>query len=120
MFRIWEENRGRLKGVTKRSDERRRKIAARLKEVPDLDRWRAAIQRFARGWAGKQSWATIDFLIKSETNFLKVEEGTYDESTPKPAPLASAPRLPVRSSRRPPADWNLADEERSVAPGKPQ
>lgn len=107
MFRIWEENRGRLKGVTKRSDERRRKIAARLKEVPDLDRWRAAIQRFARGWAGKQSWATLDFLIKSEANFLKVEEGTYDEATSGESRVA----VPRRTSSRMPDEWDLAGEE---------
>jgi hypothetical protein len=130
-FRVWEENRGRLKGVTKRSDERRRKIAARLKEVPDLGRWRATIQRFARGWAGGQSWATLDFLIKSETNFLKVEEGTYDESTTRatPRPAAAAPGarslLPQRSSRRGPEHWDdpddaLFDDTSSSPERKPQ
>jgi hypothetical protein len=93
-----------MKKATKLTEDRRRKIRARRKEVPDLDRWRSVIQRFARGWAGKQSWATLDFLIESERNFTKVEEGNYDEPTTRG----------TTSSNRPHEQGRYADVDRQA------
>lgn len=93
--RVWNENRGPMPTATKLSEGRRRKIAARLREISDLDRWRAAVQRLARGWGGKQSWANFDFLVDNDTNILKIEEGKYDESTSH-RPSAQRPHEPDR------------------------
>jgi hypothetical protein len=115
LFRIWNENRGSMKKASDLTEGRRRKIKTRLREIPNLDRWRAAIQRLARGWGGKQGWAKIDFLIRDDTNIVKIEEGTYDESTSRGIPAAAS-----RTSRRSPTDWDLAEEEPLAAESAPR
>lgn len=71
--------------VIELSASRRRHVARRFKEHPDLEWWRAVIARiavtpFLRG-AGSRGWmASFDWLIQNDTNALRVLEGRYDSA----------------------------------------
>ena len=65
------------------SDDRRKHIRARLKKRP-LAEWgpifdRVASSPFCLGQVGKDWVATIDWLIRSDNQAIRVLEGTYDE-----------------------------------------
>jgi hypothetical protein len=65
--------------------ERRRKAQSRLTEHDEPEWWRTVFQKikdtpFLRGEIGTFK-ATLDWCIKTETNAMKVFEGSYDERT---------------------------------------
>jgi len=75
--------------VKELSSERRRHIAARLREHPDLGHWREVFERITRSrfLTGQvddrnrsQPWrATLDWIVKNDGNATKVLEGAYDD-----------------------------------------
>lgn len=73
-----------LNKVTKLTDDRKKKLKARLKEAT-LEEWKQAMERigkssFLRGKSG--GWkADFDWLIANEENRLKIIEGKYDNSS---------------------------------------
>lgn len=79
LVELWNEHCGKLPRVMKISTKRRRIILARLKELPDLNAWKLAIQELAdsefhtgkndRGWK-----ADFDFLMQPD-KALKILEG---------------------------------------------
>ncbi len=87
LFEIWNEHRGDLPRANKLTEERRSKILLRLKENPSMAYWVAVVTALAAsdfatgrvpGSNGKY-WASCDFdwLIRNETNHVKVSEGKY-------------------------------------------
>lgn len=77
---------------------RRKKLAARLREVGGRPGWDDVLARirgspFLRGETERFAFATIDWLLKPE-NLLKVREGNFDERRPASADK----RSPVRGS----------------------
>jgi hypothetical protein len=65
-----------------------KKIRARLRKNPDLEYWKKVFQGvsespFLRGDNGTFK-ATLDWLIKNDTNSQKVYEGQYAEEKPRP------------------------------------
>lgn len=82
-LKTWNDNRGRLAACSKLTDDRRKKIKSRLAENPSLDYWGAVIRRFAESnFVCESNWGSIDFLIRNETNVLKILEGRYDNKKP--------------------------------------
>jgi uncharacterized protein YdaU (DUF1376 family) len=80
----WNAERGTLAQVTKLTNERRAKITARLCSDPDFSaRFIAAVRKARQtpflcgqsegGWS-----VSFDWLVKNNTNYLKVLEGNYD------------------------------------------
>ena len=66
--------------------KRARAAVQRLREVPDLGRWREGVARGARArfttGGGPRGWvASIDWLLRPDT-LTKIEEGAYDDSGP--------------------------------------
>lgn len=83
LAKIWNENCGNLKKVSKCGATRQRAISARWKENPDPEYWAKVVKRIAQSnfCTGKNTtkWsANFDFLIKPETQ-NKVLEGNYDD-----------------------------------------
>lgn len=79
--KAWTDNCGVLspKKNLKLTDERRRKIRARWAEHPDLAYWADCARRMAASsFCCEGPWATFDWLIKNDTNHVKVAEGKYD------------------------------------------
>jgi hypothetical protein len=74
-----------LPRVEKLTDNRRKHLAPRIREHPDIDWWRRLFQRvqttpFLRG-NGRTGWrASFDWLIANDTNAIKVLEGKYDDA----------------------------------------
>lgn len=72
-----------LPQIVKLTDTRRRAMAARWHDLPDLEEWGFFWENvegspFLRG-DGNRGWrATFDWLMK-QSNFIKVAEGTYAE-----------------------------------------
>jgi hypothetical protein len=70
------------------TEERRRKMLSRLKWKADRGFWRTVFEKvrdnpFLRGET--KGWkATLDWLIKNNTNPMKVYEGQYDDQKPRP------------------------------------
>lgn len=67
--------------------KRLRAAQARLREVPDIDRWRRAVARlptspFLRGENDRGWVATLDWLLRPDT-LTKLEEGAYDARSPR-------------------------------------
>ncbi len=115
----WNANRGALPEAKALPPGREKAARARLKTVPDLERWAAAVRRLAAlPHLLGQSWVTLDFLLRPDS-LTKVEEGRYDRpfrsaaSEPPPRPLVGAhPPVPCAAQRPqlPPApagggDW---------------
>lgn len=81
LFEIWNANCGSLSKASRLTDPRRQKIKSRLTEEPDLEYWRAVIQRMAKStFCVEGKWATFDWLIENGNNHVKVSEGKYDNS----------------------------------------
>lgn len=79
------------------SDQRRRKLAARLR-VHGRDGWRAALTKAWEspllGGSEPPSWFNFDWITKNDENLLKVLEGNYDRTGNgfgSPAPQTYAP-----------------------------
>lgn len=76
------------KSVRSWTGERRKKIAARLREH-GVDAWREAMERgrkspFLAGDNNRGWTASLDFFLQ-QSSFLKVLEGHYDQAPPQPA-----------------------------------
>ena len=80
------------KAIQRMTDRRKRHVKARVSECAErgdptywtkmLERVREIIREDSRDWRGPQpgfSWFEFDWLVGSEGNFTKVEEGKYDE-----------------------------------------
>ena len=67
------------------SNERRVKLLARLREHSDFDWWQAIFNRISRSkflqGDNPRGWVcTFDFLIKNDSNALKIYEGQYENA----------------------------------------
>jgi len=61
--------------VSELTDERRKKAGLRIRKRGDPDWWR---RLFGKARDLNKPWLTFDFLMRSDTNCLKVLEGNYD------------------------------------------
>jgi hypothetical protein len=61
--------------VSELTDERRKKAGLRLRKRGDPDWWR---RLFEKARELNKPWLTFDFLLKNDTNCLKLLEGNYD------------------------------------------
>ena len=61
--------------VSELTDDRRKKAGLRIRKRGDPDWW---VQLFEKVKALNRSWLTFDFLMRNDTNYLKVLEGNYD------------------------------------------
>ena len=61
--------------VSELTDERRKKAGLRLRKRGDPDWWR---RLFEKAKALNKHWLTFDFLLRNDTNCLKLLEGNYD------------------------------------------
>ncbi len=77
LLRTWNENRGHLPEAKSLPPGRERHARAALIREPNLDRWAAAVRRFATPHAAEWSWASFDFLLRPDS-LTKIEEGKYD------------------------------------------
>lgn len=88
LVEAWNQNRGSMAECRLVTEGRRRHGLARLREVPELDRWSAAVQRaakskFCTGQVEPQNGhrrftGNIDWFLRPET-LAKIEEGYYDD-----------------------------------------
>lgn len=74
---LWNEL-GCRPGVQKLTDARRRKLAARLRERADPEWWRELCLKIKDLQIKGRDFLTFDFVIRDETNIMKVLEGVYD------------------------------------------
>ena len=75
---LWNEA-GCRPQVQKLTDDRRRKITARMRGRADPDWWQEFFEKVRGLQERGRKWLTIDWVIKNENNLLKVIEGNYDE-----------------------------------------
>jgi len=75
---LWNEA-GCRPQVQKLTDDRRRKITARVRERADPAWWREFFEKVRGLQERGRKWLNIDWVIKNENNLLKVIEGNYDE-----------------------------------------
>jgi hypothetical protein len=61
--------------VSELTDERRRKAGLRIRKRGDPDWWGRLFEKVREL---NKPWLTFDFLMKNDTNCLKVLEGNYD------------------------------------------
>ena len=90
LLAVWNSNRGPFLPEAKALPPGREKAArARLRAIPDLERWTGAVRHLAKltHLAG-QDWVTIDFLLRPDS-LTKVEEGRYDRPFRDSAPSAA-------------------------------
>lgn len=91
---LWNSKCGRLPRVNTLSDERKRKLRARLIENEDLAYWENCIVRMANSaFCVEGKWATFDWLIKNGVNHVKVSEGNYDNKRSGPTPISDRASL---------------------------
>jgi len=74
LVKLWNET-GCKPKVSELTDERRKKAGLRLRKRGDPEWWR---ELFEKVRALNKPWLTFDFLMRSDTNCLKVLEGNYD------------------------------------------
>lgn len=76
-----------LTQIQQLTDARKKKIAKRLKEHPDLEWWKKVFTKangvFIQGNNGHNWSPSFDWLMKNEENAVKVIEGNYDKKNPK-------------------------------------
>jgi|GEM_PF-2795051 len=65
--------------VQKLTDDRRRKITARMRNRADPAWWREFFEKVRGLQERGRKWLNIDWVIKNENNMLKVIEGNYDD-----------------------------------------
>ncbi len=61
--------------VSELTDERRRKAGLRIRKRGDPDWWGRLFEKVREL---NKPWLTFDFLMRNDTNCLKVLEGNYD------------------------------------------
>jgi hypothetical protein len=71
---LWNEL-NRKPTVSELTDERRKKAALRIRKRNDLEWWRGLFEKVR---VLNKPWLTFDFLMRNDTNCLKVLEGAYD------------------------------------------
>lgn len=74
LMKLWNDLGCRPK-VSELTDDRRKKASLRLRKRGDPDWWE---RLFVKAKALNRDWLTFDFLMKNDTNCLKVLEGNYD------------------------------------------
>jgi hypothetical protein len=94
-----------LPKVTDLSDSRLEKLRTRRKEKPDLDWWRIVFEKadiiLIPGKDGKKDWyPTFDWLIKNDTNAVKVFEGNYDDAKRPPPKFSPQPGMDAWLKRK--------------------
>jgi len=62
--------------VSELTDERRKKATSRLRKRSDPAWWQGLFEKVK---VLNKPWLNFDFLIRNDTNYLKVLEGNYDE-----------------------------------------
>ena len=75
LVKLWNEL-GCQPLVSKLSDDRRKKASLRLRKQGDSDWW---ARLFEKVKVVNKPWLTFDFLMRNDTNVLKVLEGNYDQ-----------------------------------------
>ena len=102
---LWNETCGAiLPRVSKATPQRRRHVAARLRESGrNLSWWQAYFRRiiaspFLTGKNDRNWRASFDWAVESEENVAKVLEGAYDNRQIKPAAPADKPRTASRAA----------------------
>jgi uncharacterized protein YdaU (DUF1376 family) len=101
----WNENRGELSRVLGLSDDRRKKLQARIRGGLAIERFAEAVKvcaitPFLTGSNDRKWRASFDWLIGNDSNLLKVLEGTYaGSSTPRPVVV---PRSALHADPLPP------------------
>jgi hypothetical protein len=83
LVKLWNDSANGFPKVNNLTDQRRKKAATRLYEHPHLTFWETVIRKTAESdfcnGRKKGAWkATFDWLIKNDTNCLKVYEGNFD------------------------------------------
>jgi hypothetical protein len=84
-----------LPTIQSMTPERKKQLDTRMREKLFADNWRVIIDKlsaspFCTGDNGSGWEATVDWLLKNATNYVKVLEGKYDSSS-SPQALASIP-----------------------------
>jgi hypothetical protein len=84
----WNENRGDLSKVLELSDDRRKKLQARVRGGLTIERFTEATNlcattRFLAGTNDRKWRASFDWLIENDSRLLKVLEGQYADAVPK-------------------------------------
>jgi hypothetical protein len=74
LVKLWNEL-GCRPTVSELTNDRRKKAGLRLRKRGDPDWWE---RLFVKAKALNKAWLTFDFLMKNDTNSLKVLEGNYD------------------------------------------
>ncbi|MBW1953832.1 MAG: replicative DNA helicase [Deltaproteobacteria bacterium] len=87
------------------TEERRKKAATRLRKRPDPDWWRLLFEKVHEL---NRPWLTFDFLMRNDTNALKVLEGHYDHDFSSKA--SACVRNPPAQTHPPPLDWDEEDD----------
>jgi hypothetical protein len=79
-FNNWNDSRGSLKQATKLNVTRKKHIKVRWAEISDMNYWAEVFKKMAASSFCKDgTWATFDWVIKNDTNHVKVAEGHYDD-----------------------------------------
>ncbi len=82
---VWNETCTELPRARDLTPGRVAKICNRLESVPDMARWRVAMERLNRApFARTTNAMNIDWLIRSDDSLIKLEEGKYDAKQPPP------------------------------------
>jgi len=86
LVNLWNRTCGSLPQVRVLSDDRKASVRSRWHKNPDLSFWEQVFKRLAASeFAQHGTWATFDWVFKSEKNHLKVLEGNYDNKKLVPA-----------------------------------
>lgn len=75
----WNDNRGNLPGVRSLPESLKAKIRARWSERPDLAYWAECAKKMAASsFCCEGKWASFHWLVKNDSNHVKVDAGNYD------------------------------------------
>ncbi len=94
-----------LPKVTDLSEGRLEKLRTRKKQKPDLDWWKVVFEKadliLIPGKDGKKDWyPSFDWLIKNDTNAVKVFEGNYDDAKRPPPKFSPQPGMDAWLKRK--------------------
>jgi len=75
-------NKTQLPHITKLTDNRKSKLRARLKEKEFIVGWKDAIVKLSESeYCINGNWATFDWLVQNDNNYIKTLEGKYDNKS---------------------------------------
>jgi hypothetical protein len=84
----WNNNCQPLAKVSKLTPIRKLKIKHRFQDNSDLTYWTGLIKKMASSeFCRNGKWANFDWLIKNDTNYVKLSEGNYDNARDKPSDI---------------------------------